>query len=254
MGDTEVSSVSPRSSRKVVMIETTAMKIGMIARNEANTKVRTASAPRPPSTASSSRPGPSLSAPLSSNSASKPVRWTGCARDGRPPQHRACLLLRLRVLAEDGVGIGARIHDRERGAAVLRDERVVARRRIGGHARAGQRLVQLPVDPGEVGADARGVDALALGQGHDGDQRRRVAAGAAVALLDGPVRLPALLVGDRELGVERVRGRAGGRDAGDRQDDPCEYDGALVCEDPAGERGQGSTSGQFSCEATSLHT
>ena len=59
------------------MIETTAMKIGMIARNEANTNVSTASAPSPPSTASSSRPGPSLSAPLSSNSASKPVRCTG---------------------------------------------------------------------------------------------------------------------------------------------------------------------------------
>ena len=59
------------------MIETIAMKIGTIARNDANTNVSTASAPSPPSTASSSRPGPSLSAPLSSNSASKPVRCTG---------------------------------------------------------------------------------------------------------------------------------------------------------------------------------
>ena len=59
------------------MIETNAMKIGMTARNDANTNVSTASAPSAPSSASSSSPGPSLSAPLSSNSASNPVRCTG---------------------------------------------------------------------------------------------------------------------------------------------------------------------------------
>ena len=76
MGETEVSSVRPSSSRNVVMIETTAMRIGTIASAEAKTNSSTANAPSPPSTASSSRPGPSLSAPLSSNSASKPVRCT----------------------------------------------------------------------------------------------------------------------------------------------------------------------------------
>jgi hypothetical protein len=79
IGETSVSCVSPSSSRNVVMIETTAMKIGTTARNEAKTKVSTASAPRPPSTASSRTPGPSLP-PLCSARASKPVRCTG-----RPP-------------------------------------------------------------------------------------------------------------------------------------------------------------------------
>jgi hypothetical protein len=59
------------------MIETTAIRIGTIARAEANTNRSTANAPSPPSTASSNRPGPSPSAPLSSNSASNPVRCTG---------------------------------------------------------------------------------------------------------------------------------------------------------------------------------
>ena len=59
------------------MIEAMAISRGTTARNEAKTNVRTASAPRPPSTASTRTPGPSLSAPESSNSASKPVRRTG---------------------------------------------------------------------------------------------------------------------------------------------------------------------------------
>ena len=62
------------------MIETNAIKSGTRARKEAKTKVSTTSAPSPPSTASSKTPGPPLSAPLSSASASNPVRCTG-----RPP-------------------------------------------------------------------------------------------------------------------------------------------------------------------------
>ena len=56
------------------MIETIAITIGTIARNDANTNASTASAPRPPTSASISTPGPSLPPPLSSGSASKPVR------------------------------------------------------------------------------------------------------------------------------------------------------------------------------------
>ncbi len=70
-------SVSPSRSRKLVRIETIAMRIGTIARKEAKTKVSTTSAPKPPSKASRKTPGPSESAPLSSASASKPVRCTG---------------------------------------------------------------------------------------------------------------------------------------------------------------------------------
>ena len=58
------------------MIETTAITSGTTARNDANTKVSTISAPAAPSTASSRTPGPS-SPPLSCASASKPVRRTG---------------------------------------------------------------------------------------------------------------------------------------------------------------------------------
>ena len=76
IGDTAVSCVSPSSSRNVVRIETIAITSGTTARNEANTKVSTTSAPTPPSTASSRTPGPSLP-PLSCASASKPVRRTG---------------------------------------------------------------------------------------------------------------------------------------------------------------------------------
>ncbi len=58
------------------MIETTAVIRGTTARKEAKTKASTIRAPKPPSTASRRTPGPSLSAPLSSARASKPVRWT----------------------------------------------------------------------------------------------------------------------------------------------------------------------------------
>ena len=58
------------------MIETKAIRSGTTARNEAKTKIRTKSAPNPPMSASIRRLGPSASSPESSNSASKPVRWT----------------------------------------------------------------------------------------------------------------------------------------------------------------------------------
>ena len=52
--------VSPQTTRNVVRIETIAIRIGTIARNEANTNASTSSAPKPPSSASSSTPGPLL--------------------------------------------------------------------------------------------------------------------------------------------------------------------------------------------------
>ena len=60
------------------------------------------------------RPGPSLSAPLSSNSASNPVRCTGCAGDGGALQRRAGRLLGLRVLAECRVRVGLRVDESRR--------------------------------------------------------------------------------------------------------------------------------------------
>jgi hypothetical protein len=69
--------VSPSSSRNVVMIDANAIRSGTTARKDANTNASTASAPSAPSAASRSRPGPPESWPLSSASASKPVRCTG---------------------------------------------------------------------------------------------------------------------------------------------------------------------------------
>ena len=58
------------------MIETIAIAIGTRARNDANTKASTISAPKPPRTDSSSTPVP-LSPPDSFWSASKPLTCTG---------------------------------------------------------------------------------------------------------------------------------------------------------------------------------
>ena len=68
--------VNPHTTRNVVRIETIAIMIGTIARNEANTKASTSRAPNPPSSASTSTPGP-LPPPLWTDSASNPVRCTG---------------------------------------------------------------------------------------------------------------------------------------------------------------------------------
>ena len=58
MNETLVTVVTPHRTRKVVMIETIAIRSGTKASSEANTKASTTSAPRPPSTDSSSTPGP----------------------------------------------------------------------------------------------------------------------------------------------------------------------------------------------------
>ncbi len=59
------------------MIEQKAISSGTRARKDAKTKASTSSAPKPPTSASISTPVPSLSAPLSSARASKPVSFTG---------------------------------------------------------------------------------------------------------------------------------------------------------------------------------
>ena len=65
------------------MIETIAIAIGTIARNEANTNASTIRAPRPPRTDSSSTPVP-LSPPDSFWSASKPLTCTGTPPTAEP--------------------------------------------------------------------------------------------------------------------------------------------------------------------------
>ena len=225
------------------MIETNAITIGTTARNDANTNASTASAPSAPSIASSRSPGPSESCAAVLGQRVEARQVHRLAGDRRALERRARRLLGLRVLAERRVGVGLRVDDRERRAAVLREEGPVAGRGVRREPRAGQRPLELLVDLPQVGLHLRRVGARALRQRHDREQRRGVAAGAAVVLGDGDVGLPALLVGHGELGIEGVRGGSGGRDAGDRQDDPAEHDGALVGEDPAGQRGHGATSG-----------
>ena len=212
-----MNSVSPRRSRKVVKIETIAIPIGTIARKDAKTKLSTISAPKPPSTASSSTPGPSPPPPLSSASASKPVSLTGAPPTVRP--RPPCSPPRKPP--------GSRRTARPDRAAGRRARRWCARRRRrrsdhrSRHRRRSAPAAAPPSEPGvdlcEVGLHRGGVDGLALGERDHGDEWRGVAAGALVLLGDRDVGLPALLLGDRELLVERLGGRACGHDPGDRE-------------------------------------
>ena len=58
IGEIGVIVVSPHTTRNEVRIDTIAITIGTKASNEANTNASTISAPKPPSRASSSTPGP----------------------------------------------------------------------------------------------------------------------------------------------------------------------------------------------------
>ena len=176
----------------------------------------------------------------SSASASKPVRCTGCARDGGALERAARGLL--------GLAGSRRSASRDR-AAGRRPRRRCARRRRRRCCRRSRRRRRsarraAPRRGARRSAPARlrtpgESTVLPSGSVTTGSSGARVAAGAAVALGDRDVGLPALLVRDRELRLERVGGGPRGRDAGDREHDPGDDDGALVGEDPAGERGHG---------------
>ena len=162
------------------MIDTTAITIGTSARNEANTKASTASAPRPPSSASSEHAGPAVAARrvlLQRVEAGQVHRRPGHRRRrAAPPAARFSAF----GLSPNGcVGSRRRIGDRERRAAVGGHERAVAGRCVGGDPRAGQGALEPRVDAREVGADAGRVDRLARRQRHDRQQRSGLAAGAA---------------------------------------------------------------------------
>jgi len=111
-------------------------------------------------------------------------------------------------------------HGHQAGDRVLRElaARLVASNRDGDViARYGgeEFVVLLPDTPGTDGEQnprhrliSRNVFRKPAKSVHAGHQRHGVAARAAVVLRDRLVRLPALLVGDRELWIERVRGGA----------------------------------------------
>ena len=64
---TSVTVVRPRTRRNVVRIETAAISSGTSARNDANTKISTASAPVAPSSVSNRTLGPEVSPPADSS-------------------------------------------------------------------------------------------------------------------------------------------------------------------------------------------
>ena len=160
-------------------------------------------------------------------------------RDGRSAHRRAG----DRGLGSTGLGL-ARVDpaarrdedQREGGAAVLGDEGAVVRGCVGGDARVGQRGLHLGDGGCELPGHAPGVDGGALRQGHDGHDRRDVAA-VAVDLGDAAVGVGRLAAGDVERRGERVAGRLHGCEPGDRQDDPQAEDELLVAQHPSSEGG-----------------
>ena len=220
------------------MIETNAITIGTTARNEANTNAEHGErAQRRPASPRARSPGPpeSCAAVLGqrvearSGAPAAPADRRA-ARARRSPPSPAC---GFSPNAESGSGV--RVDDRERRAAVLRRGRSCRRSRR--TTRAASRAAPAPASgrPALRSAFTCGESARrALRQRHDREQRRGVAAGAAVVLGDVDVGLPALLVGHGELGIEGVCGGSGGRDAGDRQDDPADARRCACGRGPSG--------------------
>ena len=224
------------------MIDTIAMNIGTSARNDANTKASTARAPRPPTTASTRMPGTLsvLAAVLHERVVAGQVHRRAGHRD--TAQLRPCPLRRVRVLAEGGVRVAAGKGDREGRAAVGRHERAVTGGRVRGDPCSWQRALDARIDCAQLRPHARGINGLARGERHDGEERRRVAARVPILLRDLDVGLVPLLAGHRELLREGIRGGAGGPDADDGQQEPEGDDCTLVGEDPTGEGRQRVTS------------
>jgi hypothetical protein len=95
------------------------------------------------------------------------------------------------------------------------------------------------VDALEVSLYARGIDRSTLWEGDHRQQRRGIAAGSLVVGGDLDIRLPALLVRNRELGIQSVGGGTGRGDPGDHERDPADDNGLLVGENPTGQSGHG---------------
>ncbi len=162
------------------MIETTAIAIGTRARNEANTKASTISAPTPPSSDSSSTPVPSLRRRLVLGQRVE-------ARSRAPARPPTCVSPLSALLAPPWPRSGSRrigasgsaAGRRSRMSSARRRRRsLVASRRVGGDPSAGDSARLDPaVDPGQLGAHPGAVDRLARRQRDHRNQRRRVAAG-----------------------------------------------------------------------------
>ena len=181
------------------MIDTIAMNIGTIARNDANTNASTAQRAQAADHRLDQDAGTVavLAAVLHERVVTGQVHRRAGHRDAAQLGPRP--LRRVRVLAEGGVRVAARVGDREGGAAVGRHERAVTRGCVGGDPRPRQRALEARLDRAQLGAHARGVHGLARGERHDREERGRVAARVRVPLRDLDVRLVPLLAGHGEL-------------------------------------------------------
>ena len=155
------------------------------------------------------RPGRRCRSPLSSASASKPVRCTGAPADRDAARARRAPPSRRpgsRRTPSRGRAAGRR--SRRSCGRRRRRRRGRRSRRTRRSARRAARAARRASTCAQVGAHAGRVDGLARGSVTTGTSGARVAAGAAVVLGDLDVGLPALLVGHREL-LRRARPMAG---------------------------------------------
>ena len=210
--------------------------------SDAKTKASTIRAPKPPSSASSSTPGPSLPAPESSAARRSRVRWTGAPPTVAPLSAARAAFSALAFSPNGGVGVGRRVDDREGRAAVVGDEGPIAGRGVGGDPGAGDAPARAAGRPAASSRTHPGaVDRLALRQGDDrDDQGRGVAAGLRRSARRSrrwspspPCRGPRTSGRAPRWPVRRPRSRRSSRR------DPGEDDDALVGEDPTGQCGHG---------------
>ena len=198
--------VSPSSSRKLVMIDTTAITSGTTASTEANTNSKHDERAEPAEQRLDEHAGAGVAAGGRRQrvEAGHVHRRAADGHAGERVRRRA----RRSAVGAEVVGARARrVGERVDGAAVAGDERAVAGRGVGGDARAREGRGELRVDAREVGAHAGRGDRLPRRE--RGDRQERVGlAAVAVALGDLRVGQRALLVRRRVLELQRPRGRA----------------------------------------------
>ena len=154
------------------MIETTAITIGTKARNDANTKVSTSSAPNAADQRLDQHARALAVGAAVLDQGVEPGQVHGRAPTVTPASAALAAFSASRVLAELRVGVRRRVDDREGGAPVLGDEGAVAGRGVGGDRAPGQRLLQAASRLPPVRAHAAGVDRFPSGSlttGSSGD-------------------------------------------------------------------------------------
>ncbi len=131
-------------------IETTAIMIGTIARNDPNTKASTSRAPKPPSSASTSTPGPVAAAALhgqriKAGQMNAVRRPPSCAGECGARSFRG-----LRVVFKGLGAVGRRVGDDEGRVPVAREEGGAPGARVARQTRAGQGVLQARFDRPQI--------------------------------------------------------------------------------------------------------